>query len=74
MGGSAAIRDTTFGFNQETVAVNLNFRKSLNSGSLTHNFVYGFNLDETETERPRDRFDTELSTGTISRRISAFVT
>tara|TARA_B100000614_G_scaffold243473_1_gene246735 strand:- start:428 stop:2671 length:2244 start_codon:yes stop_codon:yes gene_type:complete len=72
MGGSAAIRDTTFGFNQETVAVNLNFRKSLNSGSLTHNFVYGFNLDETETERPRDRFDTELSTGTISRRISAF--
>ena len=72
MGGSAATRDTTFGFNQETVAVNLNFRKSLNSGSLTHNFVYGFNLDETETERPRDRFDTELSTGTISRRISAF--
>jgi len=72
MGGSAAIRDTTFGFNQETVAVNLNFRKSLNSGSLTHNFVYGFNLDETDTERPRDRFDTELSTGTISRRISAF--
>tara|TARA_Y100000814_G_scaffold48076_1_gene29834 strand:- start:2875 stop:4095 length:1221 start_codon:yes stop_codon:yes gene_type:complete len=72
MGGSAAIRDTTFGFDQETVAVNLNFRKSLNSGSLTHNFVYGFNLDETETERPRDRFDTEVSTGTVSRRISAF--
>ena len=70
--GSAASRDTTFGFDQETMAINLNFRKSLSSGSLTHNFVYGFNLDETETERPRDRFDTEVSSGTVTRSISAF--
>ena len=70
--GTAAVRDTTFGFDQETLAVNLNFRKTVSSGSLTHNFVYGFNLDETETTRPRDRFDTEVSSGNVSRSISAF--
>ena len=70
--GTAAIRDTTFGFEQETLALNLNLRKSIETESLTHNFSYGFNFDETETSRPRDRFDTETSSGSISRSISAY--
>ena len=70
--GTAAIRDTTFGFEQETLALNLNLRKSIETESLTHNFAYGFNFDETETSRPRDRFDTETSSGSISRSISAY--
>lgn len=71
-GGAAAIRDTMFEFDQETTALNVNLRKSLSSGSLTHSFAYGFNFDETDTERPRDRFDRNVATGTVSREISAF--
>ena len=71
-GGAAAIRDTMFEFDQETTALNVNLRKSLSSGSLTHSFAYGFNFDETDTERPRDRFDKNVATGTVSREISAF--
>ena len=70
--GTAATRDTTFGFEQETLALNLNLRKTLETESLTHNFSYGFNFDETETSRPRDRFDTETSSGSVSRSISAY--
>lgn len=70
--GTAAIRDTTFGFEQETLAINFNLRKSIETGSLTHNLSYGFNFDETETQRPRDRSDTEISSGSVSRAISAF--
>ena len=70
--GTAAIRDTTFGFEQETLAINLNLRKSIETDSLTHNFSYGFNFDETETQRPRDRSDTEISSGSVSRAISAY--
>jgi hemoglobin/transferrin/lactoferrin receptor protein len=61
-----------FEFDQETTALNVNLRKSLSSGSLTHSFAYGFNFDETDTERPRDRFDRNVATGTVSREISAF--
>ncbi|MDG2141791.1 MAG: TonB-dependent hemoglobin/transferrin/lactoferrin family receptor [Gammaproteobacteria bacterium] len=71
-GGAAAVRDTMFEFDQETTALNLNLRKSLSSGLLTHNFAYGFNFDETDTERPRDRFDKNVATNTITRDISAF--
>lgn len=70
--GAAAIRDTTFGFEQETLALNLNLRKSIETESLVHNISYGFNFDETETLRPRDRSDTEISSGSITRAISAF--
>ncbi|HBW82563.1 MAG TPA: hypothetical protein DEF79_00835, partial [Gammaproteobacteria bacterium] len=70
--GTAAIRDTTFGFEQETLALNLNLRKSIETESFVHNFSYGFNFDETETSRPRDRSDTEISSGSISKAISAF--
>ncbi|MBM89959.1 MAG: hypothetical protein CMQ41_16475 [Gammaproteobacteria bacterium] len=70
--GAAALRDTIFEFNQRTTAINLNFRKSQSSGSVTHNIAYGLNFDETETDRPRDRFDKELSSGTMTRRISVF--
>ena len=70
--GTAAIRDTTFGFEQETLAINLNLRKSIETDFLTHNFSYGFNFDETETQRPRDRSDTEISSGSVSRAISAY--
>ena len=71
-GGTAALRDTVFEFNQETTALNLNFRKSISSDSLTHNISYGLNLDETETKRPRDRFDTEVSSANVTRKISAY--
>lgn len=71
-GGATAVRDTMFEFDQETTALNVNLRKSLSSGSLTHSFAYGFNFDETDTERPRDRFDRNVATGTVSREISAF--
>ena len=70
--GTAAIRDTTFGFEQDTLALTLNLRKSVETSSLVHNLSYGFNFDETDTQRPRDRFDTENASGSVSRQISPF--
>ncbi|GAB5499328.1 MAG: TonB-dependent hemoglobin/transferrin/lactoferrin family receptor [Pseudohongiellaceae bacterium] len=71
-GGTRAIRDTDFEFNQATQALNLNLQKTLGSGAVTHSLAYGLNYDETETERPRNRCEESLSTGATTCTISAF--
>lgn len=71
-GGTSALRKSTFEFNQETLALNLNLRKTTTMGSLTHSLAYGANLEETDTRRPRDRCDEDLASGRISCRISAY--
>lgn len=71
-GGSLAIRDTDFEFNQETTALNLNLRKSFAGGSVSHALAYGLNWDDTQTERPRNRCDQEVSSGTISCAIPSY--
>ncbi len=71
-GGTSALRQTTFDFNQQTLAMNLNLRKTIETGSVTHAIAYGANLEETDTQRPRDRCEEDLATGQTSCRISAF--
>ncbi len=71
-GGTSALRKSTFEFNQQTVALNLNLRKTITMDSLTHSLAYGANLEETDTRRPRNRCDEDLASGQTSCRISAY--
>ncbi|PCJ24646.1 MAG: hypothetical protein COA96_08975 [SAR86 cluster bacterium] len=71
-GGTSARRNTDFEFNQKTVAVGLNLRKTIQQQSLQHSIAYGFNYDKTETERPRNRCDEQLSTGLVTCNIAAY--
>ena len=71
-GGTSAQRKTTFEFNQQTLALNLNLRKTIEVGSVTHAIAYGANIEETDTQRPRNRCEEDLASGQTSCRISAF--
>lgn len=71
-GGTQVRRSTDFEFNQQTRALNLNLRKTLQTPGATHAFAYGLNFDQTDTERPRNRCDTELATGDQSCAIAAY--
>ena len=70
--GTSAIRESTFDFNQQTLALNLNLLKTIATGLLTHSLAYGANLEETDTQRPRNRCEQEIVSGQISCRISAY--
>ncbi len=71
-GGARAIRDTDFEFNQDTTALNLNLRKSFAGETVSHALAYGVNWDDTETERPRNRCDQEIASGTVSCSIPSY--
>lgn len=71
-GGSQARRVTDFEFNQQTRALNLNLRKTLQMTGTIHAFAYGLNFDQTDTERPRNRCDIEQGSGNISCAIAAY--
>ncbi len=71
-GGTAARRVTDFEFNQSTGAINLNLRKTVEAEGVVHAFAYGFNYEQTDTERPRNRCETEVSGGSTTCAISAF--
>ncbi len=71
-GGTQALRVTDFEFNQETTAFNLNLRKSVVTTGATHSLAYGFNYDATDTERPRNRCETDLVSNQQTCAISAF--
>lgn len=70
--GTDAIRATDLQFNQSTRAVGLNFTKSFSGQNQTHTVAYGANFDETETQRPRNRCDTEITSNAVTCRISPF--
>ena len=70
--GATALRRSTFDFNQETWAVNLNLRKTITTETVTHSLAYGANLEETDTQRPRNRCEEALDSGQMSCRISAY--
>lgn len=70
--GSQAARFTSLEFNQDTVSGMIIASKRLSLTNATHDVVYGVSYEHTDTERPRDRFDTELSTGAISHAIPSY--
>ena len=71
-GGTSAVRKSSFDFNQQTLALNLNLRKTITTDSLTHSLAYGASLEATDTQRPRNRCEEELASGRTSCRISAY--
>lgn len=62
-GGTPAERISDFEFNQDVRGLGMTLSKALASGAVDHSFVYGFTLEETDTERPRNRCETALETG-----------
>ena len=70
--GTDAIRTTTLEFNQQTRALNLNLRKTIETGAVVHAFAYGGNLEETDTERPRNRCETSLASEQTTCRIAEY--
>ncbi len=70
--GTTALRRSNFEFNQEIFALNLNLRKTVATDSVTHSLAYGANLEETDTQRPRNRCEEALDSGRTSCRISAY--
>ena len=71
-GGTNAARETTFEFNQQTTATNLNLRKTVETNSITHSFAYGGNFEQTDTRRPRNRCEEDLNSGRTTCAISAY--
>ena len=71
-GGTLALRETDFEFNQSTAAVNLNLRKAIAGTTASHALAYGLNYDDTHTERPRNRCEQALATGATTCSISAY--
>ena len=70
--GTTALRRSNFEFNQAIFALNLNLRKTIATESVTHSLAYGANLEETDTQRPRNRCEEALDSGRTSCRISAY--
>lgn len=70
--GSEAERFTSLEFNQDTVSGMVIANKTVALANSTHDLVYGLSYERTDTERPRDRFDTELSTGAVSHAIPSY--
>tara|TARA_R100001039_G_scaffold33035_1_gene26310 strand:+ start:4559 stop:6820 length:2262 start_codon:yes stop_codon:yes gene_type:complete len=70
--GSLAERFTSLEFNQDTFSGMVIANKSLALNNSSHDLVYGLSYEHTDTERPRDRFDTEISTGNVSHAIPSY--
>jgi hemoglobin/transferrin/lactoferrin receptor protein len=62
--GTQAERYTSLEFNQTTRSAMVLARRQ--------NLIYGASLEQTDTERPRDRFDTRSDTGASSRQIASY--
>ena len=56
-----------YGFNQDLEGFAIDLYKQLNIGSTTHDLVYGFESEEASYSRPKDRYETNLTTGEINR-------
>ena len=71
-GGTAAIRNTDFEFNQHTTALNLNLRKAFAGDTVSHALAYGLNWDDTQTERPRNRCEQAIASGLTTCEIAGY--
>ena len=56
-----------YGFNQDLEGFAVDLYKQLKIGSTTHDLVYGFESEEASYSRPKDRYETNLTTGEINR-------
>ena len=70
--GTSALRQSTLDFDQQTQSLNLNLRKTIALGSVTHSLAYGASVEATDTQRPRNRCEENLASGDVTCRISAY--
>ena len=56
-----------YGFNQDLEGFAVDLYKQFMIGSTTHDLVYGFESEEASYSRPKDRYETNLTTGEINR-------
>lgn len=70
--GTTALRESTFDFDQQTLSLNINVRKTIAFGPLIQSLAYGASLEETATRRHRNRCEEALSGGQVTCRIAAY--
>ncbi len=63
-------RDREFRFEQDLLGLNLGLRKELRGETVTHQLVYGLELERTDTTQRRDGVETDLATGATSSTIT----
>lgn len=69
---SPTLRVSDFEFNQDISGFATTLYKTIESGSTQHAMVYGMTFDVVETERPRNRCETDTATQAVSCSIRAF--
>ncbi len=66
---ATTIREDINSFEQNVFGGDAQFESNFQTGNINHRLVYGFELFNTDTTRPRDKTETDLSTGAISKNI-----
>ncbi|MEO0932370.1 MAG: TonB-dependent hemoglobin/transferrin/lactoferrin family receptor [Cyanobacteria bacterium J06641_2] len=67
---ATTLREDVNSFEQSVFGGDAQFESSFKTGDVNHRLVYGLELFNTETSRPRDRTETDLNTGATNKVIS----
>ncbi|MEO1377390.1 MAG: TonB-dependent hemoglobin/transferrin/lactoferrin family receptor [Cyanobacteria bacterium J06635_10] len=67
---ATTLREDLNSFEQSVFGGDAQFESNFQTGSVNHRLVYGFEIFNTETSRPRDRTETDLATGDINKVIA----
>lgn len=70
VGASERRRISDFGFLQEIRGTEFQLESNFQRGAAAHRLVYGVDLSETRTARPRDRTEYNLTTGTSTQTVA----
>ena len=68
--GLARYRYSDLDFTQDIYGGEVQAKSSASWFGLSHAFTYGLSLDQTKTERPRNRYERTLATGAITQSFS----
>lgn len=60
------LRNSVFGFEQDVWSSDVQFGSNVQAFGLNHVLTYGVSLDRTESSRPRERWQTNLTTGAVT--------
>jgi hemoglobin/transferrin/lactoferrin receptor protein len=72
VGASRRLRVTDQAFSQDITSLDLQLESNAQFG-LQHRFIYGFDVDFTNTTRPRDRTEFNLTAGTSTKTVAGEV-
>ncbi len=71
-GGTQAQRYSDFEFNQETTSFGITLSRSFGDERLRHAMVYGLSAERTDTTRPRERCDIQVSSTALNCAIPSY--